>query len=159
MFRDLDRRDYGRRDDYDRRGPPRDSYRDDRERRDFYDRRDCPPSSSGSDRRPDDRRPTSRNSMPEFMEPDESWSALQPRDEKLEKELFSGVSSGINFNKYDDIPGKIWQQAGPSSPVKLKPLAKMCPHALTISFLLSLDLSLRKTLSWLITLCLHLFKR
>jgi len=100
--RDYDRRDGYGRNDFDRSGPPRDSYRDDRERRDFYDRRDGPPSSS--DRRPDDRRPTSRNSMPEFMEPDESWSALQPRDEKLEKELFAGVSSGINFNKYDDIP-------------------------------------------------------
>lgn len=46
-----------------------------------------------------------------------------------------------------------------SSPVKLKLLAKMCPHALTTSFLLSLDLSLRKTLSWLTTLCLRLSKR
>jgi len=105
VLRDYDRRDGYGRNDFDRSGPPRDSYRDDRERRDFYDRRDGPPSSS--DRRPDDRRPTSRNSMPEFMEPDESWSALQPRDEKLEKELFAGVSSGINFNKYDDIPGNI----------------------------------------------------
>ena len=35
---------------------------------------------------------------------DESWAELQPRDERVEKELFAGALSGINFDKYDDIP-------------------------------------------------------
>ena len=39
-----------------------------------------------------------------MVDVDETWSALQPRDEKLEAELFAGALSGINFDKYDDIP-------------------------------------------------------
>lgn len=49
-------------------------------------------------------RPESRTDTPEASEADESWSQLQPRDERLEKELFAGALSGINFDKYDDIP-------------------------------------------------------
>jgi len=56
------------------------------------------------DRRGSDRRPESRNDTPEATEADETWSQLQPRDERLEKELFAGALSGINFDKYDDIP-------------------------------------------------------
>lgn len=34
----------------------------------------------------------------------EDWNIALPRNEKLEKELFSGSNTGINFEKYDDIP-------------------------------------------------------
>lgn len=34
----------------------------------------------------------------------EDWSKPLPRNEKLEKELFSNSNTGINFEKYDDIP-------------------------------------------------------
>lgn len=34
----------------------------------------------------------------------EDWSKALPRNEKLENELFSGSNTGINFEKYDDIP-------------------------------------------------------
>ncbi|XP_064393853.1 ATP-dependent RNA helicase DDX3X-like [Halichondria panicea] len=34
----------------------------------------------------------------------EEWSRPLPRDDRLERELFGGMSSGINFEKYDDIP-------------------------------------------------------
>nr|XP_039253499.1 ATP-dependent RNA helicase DDX3X-like [Styela clava] len=34
----------------------------------------------------------------------EDWSKPLPKNEKLEKELFSGSNTGINFEKYDDIP-------------------------------------------------------
>ena len=49
-------------------------------------------------------RPESRNDTPEVVEADDTWAELQPRDERLEKELFAGALSGINFDKYDDIP-------------------------------------------------------
>jgi ATP-dependent RNA helicase DDX3X len=32
------------------------------------------------------------------------WSKPLPRDENLEKKLFSGSNTGINFDKYEDIP-------------------------------------------------------
>ncbi|XP_036426419.1 DEAD-box helicase 3 X-linked b isoform X3 [Colossoma macropomum] len=35
---------------------------------------------------------------------DEDWSKPLPRNERLEHELFSGSNTGINFEKYDDIP-------------------------------------------------------
>uniref|UniRef100_A0AAR2LEQ6 RNA helicase n=1 Tax=Pygocentrus nattereri TaxID=42514 RepID=A0AAR2LEQ6_PYGNA len=35
---------------------------------------------------------------------DEDWSKPMPRNERLEHELFSGSNTGINFEKYDDIP-------------------------------------------------------
>lgn len=34
----------------------------------------------------------------------EDWSKPLPPNDKLEKELFSGSNTGINFEKYDDIP-------------------------------------------------------
>jgi len=79
-------RDGGHRDRYD--DGPRDGGRD----------------GPDGDRRGSDRRPESRNDTPEATEADETWSQLQPRDERLEKELFAGALSGINFDKYDDIP-------------------------------------------------------
>lgn len=128
-----DRRDTRDNRGYDRRGsnydryPPRDR---ERYRDDFYERRDrgyddrrggehdkggAPDSrwnrldSPGADSRnsrdsPDSSGRASRAETPEVVEVDESWSALQPRDEKLEAELFAGQLSGINFDKYDDIP-------------------------------------------------------
>jgi len=79
---------------------PRDGHRD---------RYDDGPRDGGrdgpdGDRRGSDRRPQSRTDTPEAAEADETWSQLQPRDERLEKELFAGALSGINFDKYDDIP-------------------------------------------------------
>ncbi|KAG7263903.1 hypothetical protein CRUP_021222 [Coryphaenoides rupestris] len=35
---------------------------------------------------------------------DEDWSKPTPPNERLENELFSGSNTGINFEKYDDIP-------------------------------------------------------
>uniref|UniRef100_A0A3Q3VY60 RNA helicase n=1 Tax=Mola mola TaxID=94237 RepID=A0A3Q3VY60_MOLML len=35
---------------------------------------------------------------------DGDWSKPMPRNERLEHELFSGSNTGINFEKYDDIP-------------------------------------------------------
>lgn len=32
------------------------------------------------------------------------WEERGPRDEKIEQELFSGQLSGINFDKYEEIP-------------------------------------------------------
>lgn len=32
------------------------------------------------------------------------FTALMPRDERLEQELFGSANTGINFNKYEDIP-------------------------------------------------------
>nr|AOR07006.1 ATP-dependent RNA helicase DDX3X-like protein [Saccoglossus kowalevskii] len=34
----------------------------------------------------------------------DDWTKLLPRNERLERELFSGTSTGINFDKYEDIP-------------------------------------------------------
>jgi len=111
--------------------PPRDGERRERYGNDFYERGS---SNRDGDRRGDDRRGdrderggggqdsrwnrleggsrdspdssgrASRGDTPEVVDVDETWSALQPRDEKLEAELFAGALSGINFDKYDDIP-------------------------------------------------------
>ncbi|XP_072301001.1 DEAD-box helicase 3 X-linked a isoform X2 [Eucyclogobius newberryi] len=35
---------------------------------------------------------------------EEDWSKPTPRQERLENELFAGSNTGINFEKYDDIP-------------------------------------------------------
>ena len=38
---------------------------------------------------------------------DQDWTKMLPRCERTEKELFkSGQNSGINFEKYDDIPAE-----------------------------------------------------
>jgi len=55
--------------------------------------RDEPKQPPPSRQRFDDRRPLSDN-----------WSSLLPRDERQEKELFDAHLTGINFDKYDDIP-------------------------------------------------------
>lgn len=126
-----DRRDQRDNRGYDRRGsnydryPPRDRerYRDDFYERGNNDRRrderderggggqdsrwnrlDSPGANNGNRDSPDSSGRGSRAETPEVVEVDESWSALQPRDEKLEAELFAGQLSGINFDKYDDIP-------------------------------------------------------
>ncbi|VDM70338.1 unnamed protein product [Strongylus vulgaris] len=36
--------------------------------------------------------------------PSARWERQQPRDERLESELFAGQLSGINFDKYEEIP-------------------------------------------------------
>ncbi|KHJ94736.1 DEAD/DEAH box helicase, partial [Oesophagostomum dentatum] len=36
--------------------------------------------------------------------PTSKWERQQPRDERLEAELFAGQLSGINFDKYEEIP-------------------------------------------------------
>ena len=35
---------------------------------------------------------------------EDDWSKPLPPSERLEQELFSGGNTGINFEKYDDIP-------------------------------------------------------
>ncbi|KAM6958414.1 ATP-dependent RNA helicase DDX3Y-like isoform 6-T6 [Tautogolabrus adspersus] len=40
----------------------------------------------------------------EEVRDDGDWSKPTPRNERLEHELFSGSNTGINFEKYDDIP-------------------------------------------------------
>ena len=37
----------------------------------------------------------------------EDWSKLCPKDDRLERELFTGNNSGINFNQYDNIPVEV----------------------------------------------------
>lgn len=39
-------------------------------------------------------------------EPDftQNWQEQTPPDQQLEMELFSGMNSGINFDKYEEIP-------------------------------------------------------
>ena len=52
-------------------------------------------------------RPEQRNSRWEEPEAnDNNWTVPLPRNERLEMELFgdADVSSGINFDKYEDIP-------------------------------------------------------
>ncbi|XP_070539354.1 ATP-dependent RNA helicase DDX3X-like isoform X2 [Ptychodera flava] len=39
----------------------------------------------------------------ETTNPDD-WTKLLPRNERVEKDLFSGGNTGINFDKYEDIP-------------------------------------------------------
>merc|ERR1719223_1305992 len=43
------------------------------------------------------------------------WTKQLPRDERLEKELFKGANSGINFEKYDDIPAEVTGEDPPTS--------------------------------------------
>ncbi|XP_077987990.1 ATP-dependent RNA helicase DDX3Y-like isoform X2 [Glandiceps talaboti] len=45
----------------------------------------------------DDGRPTEPATL-------DDWTKLLPRNERVEKELFSGGCTGINFDKYEDIP-------------------------------------------------------
>nr|XP_005168847.1 DEAD (Asp-Glu-Ala-Asp) box helicase 3b isoform X3 [Danio rerio] len=44
---------------------------------------------------------------------DEDWSKPLPPNERLEHELFSGSNTGINFEKYDDIPVEATGHNGP----------------------------------------------
>ncbi|PWA32293.1 hypothetical protein CCH79_00013142 [Gambusia affinis] len=44
---------------------------------------------------------------------DGDWSKPLPRNERLEHELFSGSNTGINFEKYDDIPVEATGQNSP----------------------------------------------
>uniref|UniRef100_A0AAY4D8F8 RNA helicase n=1 Tax=Denticeps clupeoides TaxID=299321 RepID=A0AAY4D8F8_9TELE len=45
---------------------------------------------------------------------EEDWSKPLSRNERLEHELFSGSNTGINFEKYDDIPVEATGQNAPS---------------------------------------------
>lgn len=40
----------------------------------------------------------------ESSAPNQDWTKPLPADERLEEELFGNRSTGINFNKYEDIP-------------------------------------------------------
>ncbi|VDM50873.1 unnamed protein product [Toxocara canis] len=42
-----------------------------------------------------------RDPIPERLP---KWTEQLPRDERLESELFAGMNSGINFDKYEEIP-------------------------------------------------------
>lgn len=50
------------------------------------------------------RYPDSRSMPPPPSDEKEDWTIPLPPNENLEKELFAGANSGINFDKYDDIP-------------------------------------------------------
>ena len=45
----------------------------------------------------------------------EDWSKPLPRNERLERELFSSNQSGINFDKYEDIPVEVTGNDAPKS--------------------------------------------
>lgn len=45
----------------------------------------------------------------------EDWSTPTPRNERLESELFSACQSGINFDKYEDIPVETTGNDAPKS--------------------------------------------
>ncbi|KAL7636214.1 UNVERIFIED_CONTAM: hypothetical protein RMT77_012971 [Armadillidium vulgare] len=94
------------------------NYRDNRGERDFRDKRfqgrerrederNGPPPPPRNTRwiedRDDDRRsgPSRWNDRPSEKE---DWSTPLPSNEVVEQELFSQSNSGINFDKYDDIP-------------------------------------------------------
>lgn len=36
--------------------------------------------------------------------PSDDWTSLQPKNDKVEQELFGNSNTGINFDKYEDIP-------------------------------------------------------
>lgn len=95
----------------------RDSFRDSDRRDSFYSRDDRQRSGfgsssfgrreswGGSGRESSDGLRRMRSSG--AMEPRvEDWSIPLPRDERLERELFGAPNTGINFDKYEDIPVK-----------------------------------------------------
>ncbi|KFM71068.1 ATP-dependent RNA helicase DDX3X, partial [Stegodyphus mimosarum] len=45
-----------------------------------------------------------RNGTKRYEREDEDWSRPLPRDDRLERQLFSQGHTGINFEKYEDIP-------------------------------------------------------
>lgn len=45
-----------------------------------------------------------RGRWDESSAPHQDWTKPLPPDERLEEELFGNRSTGINFNKYEDIP-------------------------------------------------------
>ncbi|KAJ8383516.1 hypothetical protein AAFF_G00219660 [Aldrovandia affinis] len=49
-------------------------------------------------------RPGGNSRWTEDSRDEENWSKPLPSNERLEHELFSGSNTGINFEKYDDIP-------------------------------------------------------
>ncbi|KAL3121609.1 hypothetical protein niasHT_008738 [Heterodera trifolii] len=57
---------------------------------------DLPPNSQGQQQN------YARNAR--FSQNAVTWENRGPRDERLEAELFTGVNSGINFDKYEEIP-------------------------------------------------------
>lgn len=56
----------------------------------------------------DDNRGSSRGSNNDYgrvtQPPPEDWSKLLPKNERIERELFGKHNTGINFDKYEDIP-------------------------------------------------------
>ncbi|XP_014681375.1 PREDICTED: ATP-dependent RNA helicase DDX3X-like isoform X2 [Priapulus caudatus] len=45
----------------------------------------------------------------------DDWTKLQPRDERSESELFGSSHSGINFDKYEDIPVEVSGETPPDA--------------------------------------------
>ncbi|VDD90674.1 unnamed protein product [Enterobius vermicularis] len=56
-----------------------------------------------------------RDPIPERVQ---KWTEQLPRDERLESELFTGLNSGINFDKYEEIP--------------VEATGQDCPHAIAL---------------------------
>lgn len=48
-----------------------------------------------------------RGPPPPAQQVNHDWTVLLPRNEEYEKHLFAGVHTGINFEKYEDIPVKV----------------------------------------------------
>ena len=44
---------------------------------------------------------------PSGMGGDQDWTQLLPPNQRLESQLFAGSNTGINFDKYEDIPVEI----------------------------------------------------
>lgn len=61
------------------------------------------------------------NALREDTPRKENWDRQQPRDERLESELFAGQLSGINFDKYEEIPV---EATGDDVP---QPISLVCP--------------------------------
>ncbi|KAJ8367053.1 hypothetical protein AAFF_G00333480 [Aldrovandia affinis] len=61
-------------------------------------------SDRGSGARGRYERPGRNSRWTEDSRDEENWSKPMPSNERLENELFSGSNTGINFEKYDDIP-------------------------------------------------------
>ena len=69
-------------------------------------------------------------SLQQEPQPVAEWTERGPRDERVEAELFASVNSGINFDKYEEIPV---EATGDNVP----------PPISTVRFISSLNIALR----------------
>ncbi|VDN06439.1 unnamed protein product [Thelazia callipaeda] len=111
------------------RGRPNYTGRYSYDRRTVYDEQQWGSQHQSNFRRQDDTIPDNsrwaglRDSVPERSP---QWTEQLPRDELLESELFAGMNSGINFDKYEEIPVEATGQDCPS-PIALFADLKLHP--------------------------------